>query len=113
MAQKQNKKPDGRSGSHHERVDVDEDQAGSHDQVRHQREGRQILQVGGENQQDEGGQEAEHVEAGVEARHQDLRLVGVVGVAVEGGGVGRFHHLGKEESQFERVKDLTRLKVCD
>lgn len=113
MALKQNKKSDGRSGSHHKRVEVDEDQAGSHDQVRHQREGRQVLQVGGENQQDEGGQEAEHVEAGVEARHQDLRLVGVVGVAVEGGGVGRFHHLGKGESQFERVRELTRLNVCD
>lgn len=102
-----------KSGAHHEGVEVDEDQAGSHDQVRHQREGHQVLQVGGENQQDEGGQEAEHVETGVEARHQDLGLVGVVGVAVEGGGVGHFNHLVKEESRFEHVRKPILLEICD
>lgn len=81
------------SGVYRERVEVDEDQAGRHDQVGHQREGSQVPQVGGEHQQDEGGQEAEHVETGVEARHQHLGLVGAVDLTVEGGGVGGFHHL--------------------
>lgn len=85
---------------HHEGVEVDEDQAGRHDQVRHQREGGQVLQVGREDQQDEGGQEAERVETGVEARHQDLGLVGEVGVAAEGGGVGGFDHLVEERSHM-------------
>lgn len=79
--------------THHERVEVDENQAGRHDQVGHQGQRRQVLQVGREDEQDEGGQEAEHVEARVEALDQHLRLVGQVGVAVEGGGVGRLHHL--------------------
>lgn len=76
-----------------ERVEVDEHQAGGHDKVCHQGEGGQVLQVGGEDQQDDGGQEAEHVEAGVEARHQHLGLVGVVHLAAEGGSVGCFDHL--------------------
>lgn len=85
------------SGVYRDRVEVDEDQAGGHDQVCHQRERSQVLQVGGENQQDNGGQEAEHVETGVKARHKHLGLVGVVHLAAEGGGVGCFYHLVKEE----------------
>ena len=94
---------------YHDRVEVDEDQAGGHDQVCHQREWSQVLQVGGEHQQDEGGQEAEHVEAGVEAGHQHLGLVGVVDVAAEGGGVGCFYHLvraGVEERNTEKQVSL-------
>lgn len=89
-----------RSRHHHDGVEVDEEQAGRHDQVRHQRQGGQVLQVGREHQQDDGGQEAEHVETGVEARHQDLGLVGEVGVAAEGGGVGGFDHLAEEKSHM-------------
>ena len=89
-------------------VEVDENQAGWHNQVGHQGQRSQVFQVGGEHQQDDGGQEAEHVEAGVEARHHDLRLVGVVHVAVEGGGVGCFHHLVKR--QEERTHTLFNIR---
>lgn len=99
-----------KSAVYHERVEVDEDQAGRHDQVRNQREGSQVLQVGGEDQQDEGRQEAEHVETGVEARHQHLCLVGVVHVAVEGGGVSCFYHLMMAE--VEEKLEMRRENLC-
>lgn len=94
-------------GGYHEGVDVDEHQTNRHEHVCHQREGSQVLQVGDENQQDEGRQEAEHVEAGVEARNQDVRLVGVVQPAADGGGVGCFHHLRWEDKSVTFNKTLT------
>lgn len=82
--------------THRDRVEVDESQAGRHHHVGHQREGSQELQVGCEDQQDEDGQEEEHVDAGVEAGRRDLGLVGVVYLATDGGGIGRLHHLKRE-----------------
>ena len=76
-----------------EGVVVDEHQAAGHHQVGEQREGRHVLQVGREDEEDEEGQEEEHVDAGVEAGAPQRRLVGQVHVAVPGGGVGRLHHL--------------------
>lgn len=86
--------------THRDGVEVDESQAGGHHHVGHQREGSQELQVGCEDQQDEGGQEEKHVDAGVEAGRRDLGLVGVVYLAADGGGVCRLHHLKKEEHQL-------------
>lgn len=88
------------SHTHRERVEVDEGQADGHHRVGHQREGSQVLQAGREDQQDEGGQEKEHVDAGVEAGRRDLGLVGVVYLAVEGCGVGRLHHLKEKGHQL-------------
>lgn len=93
-------------GTHHEGVEVDEDQAGSHHQVCYQWERSKVLQVGCEDQQNEGGQEAEHIEPGVKAVHQDLGLIGLVNMAVKGGGVGRLHHLVREENSFVHVRKL-------
>lgn len=93
-----------KSGVYREWVEVDEDQAGGHDQVSHQREGSQVPQVADENQQNEERQEAEHVETGVEARHEDLGLVGVVHDAAEGGGVGCFYHLVMAEEKVKTWK---------
>lgn len=92
-------------GGYRQRVVVDEDQTGGHGHVCQQREGGQEFQVGDQDQQDDEGQEAEHVEAGVEAGDQDRRLVGVVGVAVPGGGVGCFHHLRGGEREPIRNGD--------
>lgn len=94
-------------GGYRQRVEVDEDQAGGHGQVGQQGEGGQELQVGDQDQQDDEGQEAEHVEAGVEAGNQDLRLVGVVHVAVPRGGVGCFHHLRREGGEPIRTEMLS------
>lgn len=82
--------------THRDRVEVDERQAGGHHHVGHQGEGGQVLQVGCEDQQDEGWQQKEHVGAGVEAGRRELGLVGVVYLAADGCGVGRLHHLKKD-----------------
>lgn len=102
-------------GVYRERVEVDEDQAGAHDHVSHQGEGSQVPQVADEDQQNEERQEAEHVETGVKARHQDLCLVGVVNGAAEGGGVGCFYHLvkaAKKGFKYKRVFPPGRAMTC-
>jgi len=76
-------------------VVVDEHQAAAHGQVGEEREGSQVLEVGCEDEEDEGRQEEQHVDAGAEALHPHLRLAGVVHLAVPGGDVGCVHHLSE------------------
>lgn len=90
------------SGVYRDGVEVDEDQAGGHDQVGDERERRQVLKVGRKDQKDEGGQEAEHVDAWVEAGHQHLCLVATVYLAVEGGGVGCLNHLPGRKNKAKK-----------
>lgn len=94
------------AGAYRERVEIDEHQADGHHDVCQQGEGSQVSQVRREDQQDDGRQEAQHVEAGVKAGHQDVGLVGVVHVAVEGGGVGCFHHLTEAEEEEDEDRDM-------
>ena len=88
-----------------EGVVVDQDQAAAHHQVGQQREGRHVLEVGGEDEEDEGGQEEEHVDARVKAIPRQRRLVGVVHLAVPGGGVGCLHHLSEWRRSRETEDD--------
>lgn len=56
--------------TYHYRVNVDQNQTDTHDQIGHEGQGRQILEVTCEDQQYDERKQAEHVEPGVKAGHQ-------------------------------------------
>lgn len=90
--------------SYRQTVVVYEDQAGTHGNVCYKRQRSQVLEITDKHQQDDKGQEEEHVEARVVAGDNHCRLVVVT---VHCCGIGSLNHLQYANQWKDLFKAIT------